>query len=92
MPLTERRRQGGLYSPVSLEMLPIQLPIVPVNWFSNSQLHRPTQSAYAMRSGAGPSQHGRMQEKGTYSSTRSVSRPSSGGSVPPRSFDSRDLR
>ena len=73
-------------------MLPIQLPIVPVNLFAFSPLQGIPQSANAMRSGAGPSQHGRMREKGTYRSTRSVSRPSSGGSVPPRSFEPRFLR
>ena len=48
-----------------------------------------------MRSGAGPSQHGRIRrvrENGTYRSARSVSRPSSGGSVPPSSFEATDLR
>jgi hypothetical protein len=86
---------GGPYSKVSLEMLPTQLPIVPVNLLAPSELHRPTQSAYAMRSGAGPLQQGRIRrvrENGTYRDTRSVSRPSSGGSVPPSSFEETYLR
>jgi hypothetical protein len=48
-----------------------------------------------MRSGAGPSQHGRIRcvrENGTYRATRSVSRPSSGGSVPPSPVRETDLR
>jgi hypothetical protein len=40
----------------------------------------------------GHSQHGRMQENGTYRAARSVSRPSSGGSVPPNSFEETSLR
>ncbi len=76
-------------------MLPTQLPIVPVNLFAYSTLQGMHPSANAMRSGAGPSQHGyirRVRENGTYRSTRSVSRPSSGGSVPPSPFNPRDLR
>ena len=76
-------------------MLPTQLPIVPVNLFSNSRLHGNPPSANAMRSGAGPAQHGRIRrvrENGTYRSTRSVSRPSSGGSVPPSPFEETALR
>ncbi len=77
------------------DMLPIQLPIVPVNLFVSSPLQNIPPSANATRSGAGPAQNGRIhrvREKGTYKSTRSISRPSSGGSVPPRSFEEAVLR
>ncbi len=49
---------------MSLEMLPIQLPIVPVNLFAPSRLQHIPPSANAMRSGAGPSQHGCVRENG----------------------------
>jgi hypothetical protein len=45
-------------------MLPTQLPIVPVNLFVSNQLQNIPPSANAMRSGAGPSQHGRVRENG----------------------------
>ncbi len=89
------RRQGP-YIKVRFDMLPIQLPIVPVNLFAPSELHgNPQPSEQAMRSGAGPSQQSRIRrvrENGTYRPTRSVSRPSSGGSVPPSPLEARDLR
>ena len=80
---------------MSLEMLPIQLPIVPVNLFVSNRLQHIPPSANAMRSGAGPSQHSRIRrvrENGAYRDTKSVSRPSSGGSVPSRSFVETYLR
>jgi hypothetical protein len=42
-------------------MLPTQLPIVPVNLFAPSPLQHIPPSANAMRSGAGPAQHGRIR-------------------------------
>ncbi len=57
VPLTEWQRRGP-YSKVSWEMLPIQLPIVPVSLFSFTILHgRPTRIRNAER--RGPAQQGR---------------------------------